>query len=189
MSTLPHDVHVFGVVGSPRKKGNTSDLVESVLKGARSVGAQTHKLYIKDLKINPCHACDYCRTQGKCFHVDDMAKVFEYMIKSKVWVIGTPVYWWGPTAQVKAMIDRWYGCVDALKALGERKVILAIPFADEFENTAEHTVGMLKESLDFLGKEISDIILAPGVDKPGELRKNQELLQKAFEAGKRAAAG
>ena len=186
MSTQSQGVQIFGVVGSPRKKGNTGDLIEAVLKGARSVGAQSHKLYISDLEINPCSACDYCRTQGKCFHKDDMSIVKQHMRDSKVWVFGTPVYWWGPTAQIKALVDRWYGCVDELQAMKDKKVILAVTFGDDTIETAKHTVGMFEDSFKYLHKEIFEILIAPSVSDPGDIKKSDILLEKAFNAGRQA---
>ena len=189
MSTESQAVQIFGVVGSPRKKGNTGDLIESVLKGARSVGAESHKLYISDLDIKPCSACDFCRTQGKCFHKDDMGKVKQLMADSQIWVFGTPVYWWGPTAQIKALIDRWYGCVDYLQAMQNKKVIFAVTFGDDTLDTAQHTIGMFQESMKYLKKEITDILIAPSVSDPGDIESHHEIMQKAFDAGKRAAQG
>ncbi|MBC7098359.1 flavodoxin family protein [Candidatus Bipolaricaulota bacterium] len=50
-------MNVLGIVGSPRKRGNTDVLVSQVLAGARAHGAGTEKLYLDDVSIRPCKAC------------------------------------------------------------------------------------------------------------------------------------
>ena len=58
-----------------------------------------------------------------------MAALLEKMKHSPIWVFGTPVYWWGPTAQFKAFLDRWYGS-DRKAVFPGKRVILTIPFED-----------------------------------------------------------
>jgi len=70
-------VKVLGIVGSPRKGGNTDALVEEVLEGARSKGAETEKIYLDDLKIRPCDACELCSENGKCVIEDDFQFIFQ----------------------------------------------------------------------------------------------------------------
>jgi multimeric flavodoxin WrbA len=100
---------MLGIVGSPRRGGNTEILVDEVLCGAEEAGALVEKVILSKLNIAPCRACDACRKTGQCAQRDDMPALLKKMERSQVWVLGTPVYWWGPTAQFKAFLDRWYG--------------------------------------------------------------------------------
>ena len=179
-------IRVMGVVGSARKHGNTHALVDAVLAGAKSAGAETSKRVLSDLQIHPCSGCDYCRQSGECIHDDDMEGMLDLMKASQVWVFGTPVYWWGPTAQMKTFMDRWYQDNDEFMKLSGRKVILVIPFGDDDPETAHNTVGIFQESMKYLKKTIVEIILAPGVNDLHDIDKHPELLQKAFDAGKAA---
>jgi multimeric flavodoxin WrbA len=181
-------IRVLGIVGSPRKKGNTSVLVDQVLKGAESVDGETTKLMLRDLKIKPCIACDKCRRMGVCTHDDDMEKILKLMKKSDVWVFGTPVYWWGPSAQMKTFIDRWYQAVDRLKMMENKRVILVIPFGDDKERTADHVVGMFRDSLNYLDKEITEVILASNVNGPGAVAEHTDLMDRAFDVGVNAVS-
>ena len=45
---------VLGIIGSPRKKGNTHQLVSRILEGARSAGADTELVLLDDLTIREC---------------------------------------------------------------------------------------------------------------------------------------
>lgn len=178
--------HVLGIVGSPRRRGNTEILVDEVLRGAEESGARVEKIILTKLHIEPCSACDACRKMVSCIKKDDMQDLYEKMEKSQMWVLGTPVYWWGPTAQFKLFMDRWYGAQNS-RAVGfsEKKGILVIPFEDKDIATARHTVGMFKDSFNYLKIELLDAILAPGVLNPAEVSGFPKLLNNAYEAGKR----
>lgn len=58
-------MRVLGVVGSPRKGGNTDILVDKVLLGAQEKGNTTNKIFLNDLNIKPCQACMSCKKTGR----------------------------------------------------------------------------------------------------------------------------
>jgi len=98
---------VLGVVGSPRRNGNTHILVERVLEGARRAGATTDLLLLGDLHIRECDGCHVCWEGRTCAKGDDMVPLYERIAASHALVFGTPVYWYGPTALIKAFLDRF----------------------------------------------------------------------------------
>jgi len=176
---------VLGIVGSPRRGGNTETLVDEVLRGAEEAGALVEKVILTKLAIAPCRACDVCRRTGQCAQRDDMPTLLEKMERSQVWVLGTPVYYYGPTAQFKAFLDRWYiGCPETFKG---RRVILVIPFEDTDVSTARHTVGILEDSLAWKKADLFATLLAPGVGGPGEVRGHPDVLEAARRAGREAS--
>lgn len=174
---------MLGIVGSPRRGGNTEILVDEVLRGAEEVGALTEKAILNELDIAPCQACNACRKTGQCAQRDDMPALLERMEHSQVWVLGTPVYWWGPTAQFKAFLDRWYGA-EQVRFAG-RRVILAIPLGGGV-SLARHTVGMLTDILDYLRTELVATVLAPGAHGLGAVRGHADVLAAARRAGREA---
>jgi multimeric flavodoxin WrbA len=183
---------VLGVVGSPRKGGNTDILVDSVLAGARAAGARVEKVMLSDLSIAPCQACYTCETTGRCMHDDDMETLFEKMHASGVWVLGTPVYWWGPSAQMKAFVDRWFArsrSRDKRDILSGHRVVLAVPLGDTDPATARHVVGMFEDALDYVNSEVVASVLAPGAYDMGDVEKMPEVLERARLAGERAVSG
>jgi multimeric flavodoxin WrbA len=177
---------VLGVVGSPRRGGNTETLVDEVLRGAQEAEAAVEKVILSRLQIGPCRACDSCRRTGVCVQEDDMPGLLQQMQRSDVWVLGTPVYWWGPTAQFKAFLDRWYGAEGQLNAWAARRVVLVVPLGDTDARTARHTVGMLADSIDYLRAELFVTLVAPGVMERGEVREHPEYLTAAYQAGRDA---
>lgn len=177
-------IRILGIVGSPRRNGNTEILVDQVLQGAAEAGASTEKVILNELTIKPCQACDACEKTGKCAHKDDMHALLELMEASQVWVLGTPVYWLGPTAQFKAFLDRWRGATKQVRFEG-RDVVLAIPLLCDESYTC-HTVGMLTYSLNYLRANLTATILAPGIYAKGAIRDCTAVLAQAHQAGREA---
>jgi NAD(P)H-dependent FMN reductase len=161
--------------------GNTSLLVEEVLKGTEERGAQVNKIFLSRLAIQPCIACNNCKIKGICIHRDDMQNLVEQIRESDICVLGTPVFFWGPTAQFKTFIDRLYGAKQAIKG---KRIIIVIPFEDTRRETARHLVGMMKETFNWLQAQILDIILAPGVLARGEIANYPDVLISARSAGR-----
>jgi Multimeric flavodoxin WrbA len=172
---------VIGFCGSPRKNGNTDFLMQTILTGAEAKGCETEFISLNKADIGFCQACDACRKKGGgCVQKDDMASFEEKMKDADVWVIGTPVYWWGPTAQMKVFIDRWYGF--SRETFQNKKIILVVPMEDTEEKTAAHVVGMFKDSCDYIGIEIADIVVAKGVHEAGAVKSRQDIIKQAEEA-------
>lgn len=180
---------VLAVVGSPRKRGNTDVLVEAVIRGATENGAEVEKVFLADLDVKPCDACDACRKSGRCVVRDDMASLYEKLFASDAWVLGTPIYWWGPSAQLKAFVDRWYafsGDEERQRVDGKRAALVAA-FEDSDPATARHAVGMLRDAFDYLRMDFVDQVLVTAGAR-GEAAKNQAALDRAYALGKRLAA-
>ena len=175
---------ILGIVGSPRRGGNTEILVDEILSGAKEAGALTEKVILNELEIFPCQACFACQKTGKCVQQDDISEVIEKMEKSQLWVLGTPIYWWGPTAQLKAFVDRW-GSIKREVFQG-RSVILAMPLGGGHPDGARHTVGMLTSSIRYLGMELSETVIAPGAMNLGDVRNHGDVLTKARHVGRKA---
>lgn len=167
---------VLGIVGSPRRGGNTETLVDQVLRGAEDAGGRAEKVVLSEINVQPCRACDACRRTGRCVIDDDMAVLLEKMKLSRVWVLGTPVYWWGPTAQMKAYIDRWYG-IDRGVFRG-RDVILVVPSGGGLVY-ARQTVEMLESIIPYLGMRRIATLQAPGTSEPGSVKQDKALMNRA----------
>jgi putative NADPH-quinone reductase len=189
--TKPERARVLGIVGSPRQGGNTDILVDEILSGAREAGAQVEKIMLGELAIAPCQACYACRKNGKCVQRDDMEDLLTKMKSSSVWVLGTPVYWWGPSAQLKVFVDRWFSKASGpacKETFEDRRVILAVPMGDTDPATGRHVVGMFTDALEFVKAKLFASILAPGAYEAGDVAKSREILEQARRAGRDAVS-
>jgi multimeric flavodoxin WrbA len=177
---------VFGVVGSPRKNGNTDILVEEVLRSAQEKGSTTKKVFLSDLDIQPCKAncSNFCISKGECSINDDMTSLYTDLYESDIIIIGTPIYWYGPTAQVKAFIDRWYAFShsDYVWKMKGKKFVLIAPFEESDLATADPCIAMLEKSLDYLKAELSERILV-SVGEKGAIKQNVNVMKRAYNLG------
>jgi multimeric flavodoxin WrbA len=176
--------HVIGISGSPRRGGNTEVLVDEILAGAEEAGSSTSKVILDELDIRPCKGCFACEKTSRCVQKDDLHDLVEQLKGSDVWVLGTPIYWWGPSAQFKAFIDRWVSIGRA--TFRGKRVVLAIPMGGGSESYARHTVGMLRDVLDYLNLDHVATILAPGYGGRGAVKAATGILESARQAGKKS---
>jgi len=99
---------ILGLSCSPRKGGNTETLVTEVLKGAEAEGAAGELFSVSGKEIKPCDGCQSCVTTGICHIDDDMQTIYQKMAAADAIIFGTPIYFYGMTAQAKAIMDRSY---------------------------------------------------------------------------------
>lgn len=99
-------VKVIGIVGSPRKGGNTELLVSEALKAASEEDVETELITLADKDIKPCDACLSCRETKECHVKDDLRQIFRRMLEADGIILGSPVYFGSATPQIKALIDR-----------------------------------------------------------------------------------
>lgn len=102
-------MNILVVNGSPLgKKGNTYILQEAFVKGAKKANASVEEIFLNKKKIKPCLGCYTCwiRTPGKCIIKDDQSKILEKFEWADTFVLATPLYVDGMTAQTKTFIDR-----------------------------------------------------------------------------------
>ena len=181
-------MRVLGVVGSPRKEGNTDMLVDEALRGAREAGRETDKIFLNDLRITPCQSVctEYCEKTGDCKIKDDMSPIYSTLYDSDPVILGTPIYWYGPSAQLKAFIDRWYAFSHPKFAerMRGKHLILIAPFEETDSSAADGLVTMIEKTAKYLKCEFSDKLLVTAGPK-GIVRQNQRAMEQAYNIGLR----
>ena len=180
---MTNSSRVIGICGSPRKKGNTHTLVSEILAGAASSGAATSIVILDDLDIRPCKGCFACSKTHECIQNDDMNELVRTLAECPVWVLGTPIYWWGPTAQFKAFLDRWYH--PKHQDFKNKRVVVVIPLGGGHERYASHTVGIFNDVLAYLNIDLFETLLAPGFNKRGEVKNDKKIMERARSIGTR----
>jgi len=176
--------------GSPRVNGNTAVLAAQLTAGAEEDGAQVESIYLHDMDIRPCDACDFCQENGDgCVISDDMQSLYPKMRSADVIVIASPVYWFSLTAQSKLCIDRWYAlCVDSVYEIAGKQIALLMPYGDDDLYgsggiTVIHTIeGICK----YVGMELAGIVHGTAMDV-GDAEKDPELMKQAFDLGQTLA--
>jgi len=97
---------VAGIVGSPRKKGNTEMLTAHTLKAIAEEGLDTELIRLAGLDIRPCNACMVCRNEERCSIEDDLFPLYLKMKEADGIILASPVYFGSATALIKSLMER-----------------------------------------------------------------------------------
>lgn len=152
--------------GSPRKKGNTSILCEHLIK---SIGQNIEQVFLYDYNIKACRDCRVCKKDDLvCVIKDDMQILYNKIDQADFLIIGTPVYWFGPTATTKQVLDRFRPYF-VNKKLNGKKAVLFLP-AGSGAGDCDLTVEMFKRSFNALGVELIDVVTSESYDKGDALK-------------------
>jgi pentatricopeptide repeat protein len=183
-------MNVLGIMGSPRLGGNTDLLMDEALKGARSQGAFAEKIIVDELDISPCREICGCMKDGRW---DDMDDIYRSLEEADALIIGSPIFFYGLPAQLKALVDR-------CQALWARKYVLKQEPTMQGRKGAFIAVGATKGAnlfdgskltvkywFDAIGFEYAGELLVRGVDKQGEVKKHPTAMADAYELGKKLA--
>jgi len=101
-------MRILGIVGSPRKDGNTELLMKEALRMAQDSGCETEMFLMSEKQVAPCDACGTCFEVGSCVVQDDMQELYDMMERADGIIIGSPVYFGSVSAQTKAIMDRMF---------------------------------------------------------------------------------
>ena len=97
---------IVGILGSPRKNGNTEIILDTALEEARNNGVLVSKISLKGKAIAPCNGCLKCSEKGKCVIKDDMQEIYKKIVESDGILWASPVYFWSMSGQTKIVMDR-----------------------------------------------------------------------------------
>lgn len=100
------------LMGSPRRKGNTAELLKPFLSELEYNNADVTYIYLPDKNILPCKGCYACQDvtgEYGCIQKDDVSEIMDHIIACDCIVFATPIYSWYCTAPMKALLDRHYG--------------------------------------------------------------------------------
>jgi len=181
---------ILGIMGSPRIKGNTDLLLDEALRGAESVGAEIEKIVVDKLKITPCREYYQCTKDGSCVIRDDMDAIYPKLLEAGGIIIASPIFFYGLTAQLKALIDRcqvlWARkyILHSLPGSARKGAFIAVG-ATQGRQLFDGAVLTVKYFFKAFDVEYADELLIRGVDKRGEIKEHPAALEAAFELGKR----
>lgn len=102
---------IIAVNGSPRKTKNTAILLEKVLEGAKSQGAETELIHLYDLDYKGCVSCFACKLKGgksygKCAYRDGLTTVLKEIENVDALILGSPIYFESVTGQMRSFLER-----------------------------------------------------------------------------------
>ncbi len=174
-------MNILILSGSPRKGGNTDLLVEAFVRGA-SQHNHVEVVTVRDCNVSPCKGCNACfRSEAHtCVQPDDMAAIYAKMAVADMLVIASPVYFYGLSAQLKAVIDRFHNPVR--DSFNITKTALLLVGAASLPELFDGILSQYQLSLNFFKLEDAGRVLVRGVKDRGDI-KNHEALNEAYILG------
>lgn len=185
-------MHVIAFNGSPRKDGNTSHIIKSILEGVRSAGAETTEVLLHHINMKGCMGCLSCRSKpGICAQKDDLSPHLDAIMTCDAVVLGCPIYMYRISGQMKMFVDRCYslyvsreGATGYDPAVPPGKnfgMVISQGAADpnQYHRSIRWLAGM--GGAGFGMEEVGRIIHTGSTMGPAE--SNKELLEEAFQLG------
>lgn len=188
-------ISVLALATSPRRHGNSEDLLDYVLDAAVKSGADVEKIALPEIDVSPCRGCNACEREGVCIIHDDMKMLEEKITSADIIVLASPIFCMGLCSQAKAVIDR-------MQVFRSRRYVLGMPIvppekrgkkAGLFISTAgqdwdwvfDAAIPTVKCFYHLAGVRDRDIryLMINKVDKKGEIRAHPTARASAEEAG------
>ena len=162
------------LVGSVRKGGNTSLLAQAFAEGAKA-NNEVEIISVADYKVNPCIGCESCmKSEGnRCFQKDDMQKIYPKLAEADLIVIASPVYFYGVSAQLKAVIDRLH--TPLRNSFKVKRLALLLVAGAELPPVFDSILHRYQQILSFFHLEDAGMILVRGVRAKGAIAGNKAL--------------
>ena len=98
---------IIVLMGSPNENGSTGILADNFARGAREGGHECEIVDVCHANVHPCTGCVACGYEGPCVQKDDVDGIRGKLLASDMVVFATPLYYYGMTAQLKAVVDRF----------------------------------------------------------------------------------
>lgn len=170
--------------GSPRKNGNTAELIKSFTKGAQEVGHTVTEFFLNEMNIRGCLGC--CaggkNPESPCVQKDDMLKIYPEYRAADIVVLASPLYYWTISGQLKTAFDRLFAvaeCDPNYRNPLKESILLMAAEGNGFEESVYWYDNLMK----YLKWKSLGKVLCGGVMAVGDIVGRKELAD-AYQLGK-----
>ena len=106
------------VNGSPNENGCTATALAEIAGELKRNGVESETLYLGKKPMQDCIACFQCQRAGKCVFDDQVNEIGSRIEEFSGIVVGSPVYYGGPTGRLTSFLDRLFFSVPDEKFSG-----------------------------------------------------------------------
>jgi multimeric flavodoxin WrbA len=99
---------VLLINGSPNAKGCTFTALSEVAATLNKHGIETEIFYIGTKPVAGCIACMKCKETGRCVFDDKVNELGARLDEFDAIILGSPVYYAGPSGQICSFCDRFF---------------------------------------------------------------------------------
>ena len=179
--------------GSPRKNGNTDQLLKQAINGIEDSGFEVRLFNLNTMNIAPCQDCGGCNETGECIYHDDMDAIYDAIRESDRIILASPIFFFAVSAQSKCMIDRCqsFYCEKYMlkKPLPQgddgRKGLLMLVGGMDKDIGTRSAGACATAFFRTISVDAHDTISYLGIDEEGAILKHPTALKEAYEAGKK----
>ena len=174
--------NVLILMGSPRKKGNTSILCDEFARGAADAGNSVERIDVVGKHIAGCLGCNGCqRNGGSCVQKDDMTEIYEKLQGADVVVLASPIYYYTWTSQLKAVLDRTYAM---LTTMHDKTFYMLSTCMSPDESYCQVMIDSFRTYIECFDETVAEggLLFGFGTGAPSDIRKT-DAMQKAYEIG------
>lgn len=171
------------ISSSLRKNSNSEILANEFMKGVKENGNEINYINLKDKKMGFCIGCLSCQKTQKCVLKDDITKeMLKEICDSDVIVFVTPVYYYAISGQLKTFIDRMNPVYNMNYKF--KDIYIISNAAEDEVRTFKGIKEDIKGFIDcYEGTKLKGTLFAGGINDPNEVKKNKDLLKKAYDMG------
>lgn len=168
--------------GSPNKHGSSNYLAEQFIRGAEEAGHSVTVIDAAHAGIHPCTGCAHCGYEGPCVQKDDMETIRREILGADMMVFVTPLYYYGMSAQLKTLIDRFCAFNSSVQSKRMRSALLAAAWnADDW--TFDALEAHYKTLVRYLNLKDMGMVLGRGCGTLS-MTKSSRYGAQAYELGK-----
>lgn len=161
------------ITGSPHRKGTSALLADRFIEGACGAGHEVFRFNAAFESIHPCLACDHCGMNGPCVQKDAIEhKLKPELIAADLVVFVTPLYYFGMSAQLKTVIDRFYSANTTLMESKKKSILMVTAYDDDikmFTPLVQH----YKSIVEYLGWQEIGMVLAKGCGTRADIESSE----------------
>lgn len=157
--------------GSPNRSGSTGILADEFTRGAEEKGHSVERLDVCHMNVHPCIGCVKCGYEGPCVQKDDTEIIRRKLLQCDMVVFATPLYYYGMSAQLKTVVDRFCAYNSSLNRRHLKSALLTVAWnADDW--TFEALSAHYKTLVRYINFEDKGMVLGYGCGSPSMTKKS-----------------
>ena len=168
--------------GSPNKAGSSNLLADNFVRGAKEAGHNVQIIDVAHANIHPCTGCIHCGYEGPCVQKDDVEEIRQMILAADMLVFVTPLYYYGMSAQLKIMIDRFCAFNSSIQRKRMKSALLTVAWNSDnwtFDALQAHYQTLVR----YLNLEDMGMVLGRGCGSPA-MTQQSRFPKQAYELGR-----
>lgn len=187
---------ITAIYGSPRRRGNTSRLLQQAVAGARDQGATVTEIVLRDIKMAPCMEIYGCTRNGECAIQDGFQPVRDSLLASQGIMLASPIFFYTVSAHTKIFMDRcqslwvkkyWIEGLPMAKWPVTRKGLFISAGATRGQKLFDGALLTVRYFFDVIDTSLWKSLLYRGLDFEDDVMEQPDYLQESYDTGRQFA--